>query len=82
MRRARKSGKPVLLGPHGARAGAPSTRARSSSPHAPSGEHWFCFEQPDRDGSALAALGEVTRLTASGPKRFREVSAAWRELAA
>ena len=28
------------------------------------GEDWFCFEQPDRDGSALAALGTVARLTA------------------
>jgi isochorismate synthase len=46
------------------------------------GEHWFCFEQPDRDGAALAALGTVTRLTASGPARFKQVSAAWRELAA
>ena len=46
------------------------------------GEHWFCFEQPDRDGSALAALGTVTRLKASGPDRFKRVAAAWRELTA
>ena len=46
------------------------------------GENWFCFEQPDRDGSALAALGTVTRLTASGADRFERVAAAWRELTA
>ena len=46
------------------------------------GEDWFCFEQPDRDGSALAALGVVTRLTAAGPDRFTRVAAAWRELTA
>jgi isochorismate synthase len=46
------------------------------------GEDWFCFEQPDRDGSALAALGTVTRLTASGDKRFERVAEAWRALTA
>ena len=35
------------------------------------GEDWFCFEQPDRDGSALAALGTVARLTASGAAALR-----------
>ena len=48
----------------------------------PAGEDWFCFEQPDRDGSALAALGTVARLTASGTQRFERVAAAWRELTA
>jgi isochorismate synthase len=46
------------------------------------GEDWFCFEQPDRDGSALAALGTVTRLQAGGANRFERVAAAWRELTA
>lgn len=46
------------------------------------GEDWFCFEQPDREGSALAALGAVTRLTASGEDRFPRVAKAWRELTA
>ena len=45
------------------------------------GEDWFCFEQPDRGGAALAALGAVRRLEASGPGRFAEVAAAWRALA-
>src|SRR3989442_14419260 len=46
------------------------------------GERWFCLEQPDREGFALAALGAVRTLEARGPKRFVEVAAAWRALAA
>jgi isochorismate synthase len=44
-------------------------------------EPWFCFEQPDRGGAALAALGCVRRLEATGSDRFKRVAAAWRELA-
>ncbi len=47
-----------------------------------SGEQWFLFEQPDRGRAALAGLGEVARLQASGPGRFSEVSERWRGLAA
>ena len=46
------------------------------------GEPWFCFEQPDRDGAALAALGCVRAIRSSGPRRFADAAAAWRELAA
>jgi len=46
------------------------------------GEHWFCLEQPDRDGWALAALGSVRALEASGPDRFAELSRRWRSLVA
>ena len=46
------------------------------------GEPWFCFEQPDRDGAALAALGCVRAIRTSGPRRFADAAAAWRELAA
>jgi len=81
VRLARKSGRPVLLGIT-TRVGAevdPSAVVFAS--RAP-GEDWFCFEQPDRDGAALAALGVVTRLTATGEGRFAAVAAAWRELTA
>ena len=44
-------------------------------------EPWFCFEQPDRDGAALAALGCVHRLSGRGPDRFAETAAEWRALA-
>jgi salicylate biosynthesis isochorismate synthase/menaquinone-specific isochorismate synthase len=46
------------------------------------GEPWFCFEQPDRSGSALAALGAVEVIEARGADRFLAVSERWRVLAA
>jgi salicylate biosynthesis isochorismate synthase/menaquinone-specific isochorismate synthase len=46
------------------------------------GEPWFVFEQPDRGGAALAALGEVATLRASGPDRFSAVADRWRTLSA
>ncbi len=46
------------------------------------GERWFVFEQPDRAGTALAALGEVASLRAAGRGRFAAVSERWRTLAA
>ena len=42
------------------------------------GEDWFCLEQPERDGWALAALGCARRLQATGEDRFRQVSQGWR----
>jgi salicylate biosynthesis isochorismate synthase/menaquinone-specific isochorismate synthase len=42
----------------------------------------FVFEQPDRDGSALAALGCARELRATGADRFARVSADWRALIA
>jgi salicylate biosynthesis isochorismate synthase/menaquinone-specific isochorismate synthase len=46
------------------------------------GEPWFCLEQPDRDGWALAALGSVRDLEANGPQRFARLDGAWGALAA
>jgi salicylate biosynthesis isochorismate synthase len=45
-------------------------------------EAWFVFEQPDRGRAALAALGEVTHLEASGNDRFAVVAERWRSLVA
>ncbi len=45
------------------------------------GEPWFCFEQPDRDGSALAGLGCVRSVRAAGPGRFSRAAAEWCDLA-
>ena len=45
-------------------------------------EPWMCFEQPDRGGAALATLGAVAALEASGSGRFETVAAGWRELVA
>ncbi|MEA2285783.1 MAG: menaquinone-specific isochorismate synthase [Solirubrobacteraceae bacterium] len=44
------------------------------------GEPWFSFEQPDRDGFALAALGCVAAIEARGPDRFETVARRWRDL--
>jgi len=38
------------------------------------GEPWFCLEQPDR-GIAIAALGSVRKVTATGTGRFVRVAA-------
>jgi salicylate biosynthesis isochorismate synthase len=43
-------------------------------------ERFFCFEQPDRDGYAVAGLGQTVVLEAAGVERFREVAEAAREL--
>jgi isochorismate synthase len=40
----------------------------------------FVFEQPDREGAALAALGCVRELPGRGKRRFGDVARAWREL--
>jgi isochorismate synthase len=44
------------------------------------GEAWFVFEQPDRQRAALATLGEVAHLSASGTNRFVDVAERWRSL--
>jgi salicylate biosynthesis isochorismate synthase/menaquinone-specific isochorismate synthase len=45
------------------------------------GEHWFCFEQPDRRRTAIAALGAVRVLVGEGSERFERLSGEWLELA-
>jgi salicylate biosynthesis isochorismate synthase len=46
------------------------------------GEPWMCFEQPDRDGAALATLGAAITLEDHGPGRFERVAKRWQSLAA
>jgi salicylate biosynthesis isochorismate synthase/menaquinone-specific isochorismate synthase len=46
------------------------------------GEPWICFEQPDRDGAALAGLGSAVTLEDHGPGRFDRVARRWQTLAA
>jgi salicylate biosynthesis isochorismate synthase len=46
------------------------------------GEHWFCFEQPDRDRYAVAGLGCVRAIEAVGPDRFGEVDRQWARISA
>ena len=41
-------------------------------------DRFFCFEQPDRDGFALAGLGAAAVVEAGGKDRFRDAAAAVR----
>ena len=79
VRRARRGGGEVLVGLTVAVDPAVDPSAVVVASRRP-GEDWFCFEQPDRGGAALAALGAVRRFGASGPGRFDEVAKAWRAL--
>ena len=45
------------------------------------GEAWFCLEQPDRQGSAIAALGCVRALEADGAERFATIAKKWQAIA-
>jgi len=45
------------------------------------GEPWFCLEQPERERSAIAALGCVVALESRGAGRFDELAGRWRALA-
>jgi salicylate biosynthesis isochorismate synthase/menaquinone-specific isochorismate synthase len=81
LRRARLTGTPVLVSVTAAApAGSDPTALALSARHP--GEPWFCLEQPDRDGSALAAVGCAAQLTARGSDRFASVARQWRELVA
>jgi salicylate biosynthesis isochorismate synthase/menaquinone-specific isochorismate synthase len=44
-------------------------------------DRWLCIEQPDRDGHAIAGLGEAMRIEARGQDRFSEVARRCRDLA-
>lgn len=44
-------------------------------------DHFFCFEQPDRNGFALAGLGQAKVVCESGPSRFEKTVKRTRELA-
>ena len=81
VRRARRSGQEVLLAHTEILAGDVDPSATAFASRA-AGQPWFCFEQPDRDDAALAAVGCVRRLEAAGSGRFATVAAAWRELVA
>ncbi|MBV9917855.1 MAG: isochorismate synthase [Solirubrobacterales bacterium] len=80
LRRARATGAPAL-------ASVTALCLRADDPTAlilrsrRAGEHWFCLEQPERAGTALAALGVVRELRAHGPGRFAEVARRWRGVA-
>lgn len=37
-------------------------------------DRWFCWEQPDRDGFALAGVGTAHEVVSRGPDRFSDVA--------
>src|SRR5437764_565587 len=76
-RRARRSGTPVLAAvtlplPDGADPVAIAWASRQGT------ESLTCFEQPERDGFALAGLGAVRTLPSEGPDRFGLAASVWR----
>jgi len=81
LRRARATGTPALVSVTGRvdRAVDPTAVAVASRR---SGEPWFCLEQPDRDGYAVAAIGCVRALEARGDDRFAVVARRWSAVAA
>ncbi len=81
VRRARLAGEPVLASVTAA--GVSSLDPTSSVLASRRGdEPWFCFEQPDRAGSSLGALGCVRELRLSGEDRFGQGAEQWRRLSA
>ncbi|MGZ5347728.1 MAG: hypothetical protein ACXWGV_09025, partial [Solirubrobacterales bacterium] len=36
-------------------------------------DRWFCWEQPDRDGFALAGAGSAHEAISRGPRRFSDL---------
>jgi salicylate biosynthesis isochorismate synthase/menaquinone-specific isochorismate synthase len=80
VRRARRSGGEVLVA-HTVRVDPGVDPSAVVVASRTPGDPWFCFEQPDREGASVAALGCVRRLEASGHRRFADVAAQWRALA-
>ena len=80
LRRARTTGTPALASVTAAVDAAVDPTAVAVSSRRP-GEPWFCLEQPDRDGCAVAAMGCVRALEARGAGRFGDVARRWSAVA-
>ncbi len=81
LRRARSSGAPALVSLSAPVDPASDPTVLVAAARRP-GEPWFCMEQPDRDGSAIAGLGGARVLEAEGPDRFASIAARWRAIVA
>ena len=81
LTRARRSGREVLATMSVELDGGVDPSAVACASRRP-GERWFVFEQPARGGAALAGLGEVLSIQASGSDRFAAVADRWRGLSA
>ncbi|HEX4563896.1 MAG TPA: isochorismate synthase, partial [Solirubrobacteraceae bacterium] len=81
LRRARRAGRPTLATLSLALPGDVDPTAVACASRR-EGEHWFCFEQPERGRRALAGLGAAVAIESAGPQRFADVARRWRELSA
>ncbi len=81
LRSARTLGAPVLTSVSLATDSAVDPTAVIAASRRP-GEPWFCFEQPEHEQSAIAALGSVRALEAQGAGRFEQLSRSWQGLVA
>jgi salicylate biosynthesis isochorismate synthase/menaquinone-specific isochorismate synthase len=77
LRRARATGGAMLVSVTAAASGTIDPSAIVAASRRP-GEHWFGFEQPDREGMALAGLGCARAIEAAGEDRFGVVARRWR----
>jgi isochorismate synthase len=80
LRRARRERRSVLASVTAPVAAELDLSAAVLAARRPS-DHFFCLEQPDRERSTLAAVGQAALVEASGEDRFRVAAAACRELA-
>jgi salicylate biosynthesis isochorismate synthase/menaquinone-specific isochorismate synthase len=81
LRRARRERRPVIAAitrpvPAGLDVSASVMAARRPR------DRWFCFEQPDRDGFAIAALGCAALFEEKGERRFERLADRSRALGA
>ena len=81
LRQARATGIPALVSVTGHVDPAVDPTAVAVASRRP-GESWFCLEQPDRDGYAVAAIGSVRALEPRGADRFEVVARRWSAVAA
>jgi len=81
LRQARATGTPALVSVTGRVDSALDPTAVAVASRRP-GESWFCLEQPDRDGYAVAAIGSVRALEARGADRFEVAARRWSAVAA
>ena len=79
LRRARRSGRAVLGSISVSLPAQVDPSAVAVSSRRP-GEPWFCMEQPERGGRALAGIGEAITLEGGGHDRFATVAERWRSL--
>lgn len=81
LRRARASGTPAIASVTGELAEAADPTAVIATSRGPVA-HWFCLEQPDRHGYAVAGLGAARVLESRGERRFQDIARRWRAMSA